>query len=83
MININEMKHFFFDYVNLHSFMMMIERMNHVCQKIGKLLFQNFTDFLFLVMTEHEKLIADLGRPRLGEKNTIRIRIRESKEFKV
>ncbi|CAF3715207.1 unnamed protein product [Rotaria sp. Silwood1] len=33
-------------------------------------------------MTEQEKLIADLGKPRLGEKNTIRIRIRESKEFK-
>jgi hypothetical protein len=34
-------------------------------------------------MTEQEKLIADLGKPKLGEKNTIRIRIRESKEFKV
>jgi hypothetical protein len=34
-------------------------------------------------MTEEEKLIADLGKPKLGDKNTIRIRIRESKEFKV
>ena len=34
-------------------------------------------------MTEQEKLIADLGKPRLGERNVIRIRIRESKEFKV
>lgn len=34
-------------------------------------------------MTEQEKLIAELGKPRLGEKNLIRIRIRESKEFKV
>ncbi|CAF4523136.1 unnamed protein product [Rotaria socialis] len=33
-------------------------------------------------MTEQEKSIADLGRPRLGDKNTIRIRIQESKEFK-
>jgi hypothetical protein len=40
--------------------------------------------YLFsLEMTEQEKLIADLGKPKLGEKNTIRIRIRESKEFKV
>ncbi len=38
---------------------------------------------LFLAMTEEEKLIAELGRPRLGEKNLIRVRIRESKEFKV
>jgi hypothetical protein len=37
----------------------------------------------FLDMTEEEKLIADLGKPKLGDKNTIRIRIRESKEFKV
>ncbi|CAF1111567.1 unnamed protein product [Rotaria sordida] len=35
-----------------------------------------------IAMSEHEKLIADLGKPRLGERNTIRIRIRESKEFK-
>jgi hypothetical protein len=34
-------------------------------------------------MTEQEKIIAELGKPRLGEKNTIRVRIRESKEFKV
>ncbi len=34
-------------------------------------------------MTEQEKLIADLGKPRLGERNLIRVRIRESKEFKV
>lgn len=34
-------------------------------------------------MTEEEKLIADLGRPKLGDKNTMRVRIRESKEFKV
>ena len=34
-------------------------------------------------MTEQEKLIAELGKPKLGERNTIRIRIRESKEFKV
>ena len=34
-------------------------------------------------MTEHEKLIADLGKPKLGDRNTIRVRIRESKEFKV
>lgn len=34
-------------------------------------------------MTEQEKLIAELGKPRLGEKHTIRVRIRESKEFKV
>jgi hypothetical protein len=34
-------------------------------------------------MTEQEKLVAELGKPRLGEKNIIRIRIRESKEFKV
>ncbi|CAF3448082.1 unnamed protein product [Rotaria sp. Silwood1] len=33
-------------------------------------------------MTEEERLIADLGKPKLGEKHTIRIRIRESKEFK-
>ncbi len=38
---------------------------------------------LFLAMTEEEKLIAELGKPRLGEKNIIRVRIRESKEFKV
>lgn len=36
-----------------------------------------------LVMTDEERLIADLGKPKLGEKNTLRIRIRESKEFKV
>lgn len=41
------------------------------------------TIFVFLEMTEQEKLIAELGKPRLGEKNLIRIRIRESKEFKV
>jgi hypothetical protein len=34
-------------------------------------------------LTEEEKLIAELGKPKLGEKNVIRIRIRESKEFKV
>ena len=34
-------------------------------------------------MTEEEKLIADLGKPKLGDKNVTRIRIRESKEFKV
>ena len=34
-------------------------------------------------MTKQEKLVADLGKPKLGEKSTIRIRIRESKEFKV
>jgi len=34
-------------------------------------------------MTEQEKLIAELGKPRLGERNVIRVRIRESKEFKV
>ena len=34
-------------------------------------------------MTEEEKLIAELGKPKLGEKNTVRVRIRESKEFKV
>lgn len=34
-------------------------------------------------MTEEEKLIAELGKPRLGERSTIRVRIRESKEFKV
>jgi len=34
------------------------------------------------MMTEEERLIADLGKPKLGEKNTLRIRIRESKEFK-
>jgi hypothetical protein len=38
---------------------------------------------IFIDMTEEEKLIADLGKPKLGDKNTIRIRIRESKEFKV
>ncbi|CAF3218250.1 unnamed protein product [Rotaria socialis] len=35
-----------------------------------------------LVMTEEEKLIAELGKPKLGDKNILRIRIRESKEFK-
>ncbi|CAF2117102.1 unnamed protein product [Rotaria magnacalcarata] len=35
-----------------------------------------------LVMTEEEKLIAELGKPKLGDKHTLRIRIRESKEFK-
>lgn len=40
-------------------------------------------DFLYLDMTEEEKLIAELGKPKLGEKNSIRVRIRESKEFKV
>ena len=39
--------------------------------------------FTFLEMTEQEKLIAELGKPRLGERNLIRIHIRESKEFKV
>jgi hypothetical protein len=34
-------------------------------------------------MTEEEKLIADLGKPKLGDKHTLRVRIRESKEFKV
>ncbi len=34
-------------------------------------------------MTDEERLIADLGKPKLGEKNSIRVRIRESKEFKV
>lgn len=34
-------------------------------------------------MTEEEKLIAELGKPKLGEKNMTRVRIRESKEFKV
>jgi hypothetical protein len=34
-------------------------------------------------MGEEERLIAELGKPKLGDKNTIRIRIRESKEFKV
>jgi len=34
-------------------------------------------------MSEEERLIAELGKPKLGDKNTIRIRIRESKEFKV
>lgn len=34
-------------------------------------------------MTEEERLIAELGKPKLGDKHTIRIRIRESKEFKV
>jgi hypothetical protein len=34
-------------------------------------------------MTDEDRLIADLGKPKLGEKNTVRIRIRESKEFKV
>ena len=38
---------------------------------------------MFIVMTEEEKLIAELGKPKLGDKNTLRIRIRESKEFKV
>ncbi|CAF4522018.1 unnamed protein product, partial [Rotaria magnacalcarata] len=33
-------------------------------------------------MTEEEKLIAELGKPKLGDKHTLRIRIRESKEFK-
>ena len=37
----------------------------------------------FSAMSEEEKLIADLGKPKLGEKSTIRVRIRESKEFKV
>lgn len=41
-------------------------------------------DFLrSLAMTEQEKLIADLGKPKLGERNSMRIRIRESKEFQV
>lgn len=40
-------------------------------------------EYFFLAMTEQEKLIADMGRPRLGDKNTMRIHIRESKEFKV
>jgi len=34
-------------------------------------------------MTEEQKLIAELGKPRLGERHVIRVRIRESKEFKV
>ncbi|UJR08953.1 hypothetical protein I4U23_013205 [Adineta vaga] len=33
-------------------------------------------------LTDHDRLIAELGKPRLGEKNVIRVRIRESKEFK-
>ncbi|CAF0962266.1 unnamed protein product, partial [Adineta ricciae] len=33
-------------------------------------------------MTDHDKLIAELGKPRLGERSVIRVRIRESKEFK-
>ncbi len=41
------------------------------------------SNFLFIVMTEDERLIAELGKPRLGDKSIIRIRIRESKEFKV
>ncbi|CAF0882793.1 unnamed protein product [Adineta steineri] len=35
-----------------------------------------------LGMSEEERLIADLGKPKLGDKHTVRIRIRESKEFK-
>jgi hypothetical protein len=38
---------------------------------------------LFLALTEQEKIIAELGKPKLGEKDAIRVRIRESKEFKV
>ncbi|CAF1329403.1 unnamed protein product, partial [Didymodactylos carnosus] len=33
-------------------------------------------------LTEEEKRIAELGRPKLGDKNLLRVRIRESKEFK-
>lgn len=36
-----------------------------------------------LAMSEQEKLIAELGKPKLGERKTLRVRIRESKEFKV
>ncbi len=39
--------------------------------------------YYHLAMTEEEKLIAELGKPKLGERHTLRIRIRESKEFKV
>jgi len=59
--------------------------MNHVCQNNDKQ--KNFFNFkiwsFFIVMTEDERLIAELGKPRLGDKSIIRIRIRESKEFKV
>ncbi|CAF0879782.1 unnamed protein product [Adineta steineri] len=34
------------------------------------------------LLTEHDKLVAELGRPKLGERNIIRVRIHESKEFK-
>ena len=34
-------------------------------------------------MSEEQKLIAEMGKPRLGERHVIRVRIRESKEFKV
>lgn len=43
----------------------------------------NRKNFPSLDMTEEEKLIAELGKPKLGEKNITRVRIRESKEFKV
>nr|BAJ95058.1 predicted protein [Hordeum vulgare subsp. vulgare] len=33
-------------------------------------------------MTDHDKLIAELGKPKLGERSVIRVRIHESKEFK-
>lgn len=41
-----------------------------------------FFFFSSVDITEEEKLIADLGKPKLGDKNVTRIRIRESKEFK-
>jgi hypothetical protein len=34
-------------------------------------------------MSEEERLIAELGKPKLGDKHIMRVRIRESKEFKV
>ena len=34
-------------------------------------------------MSEEERLVAELGKPKLGDKHSIRVRIRESKEFKV
>ncbi len=44
---------------------------------------KNLLAFCLIDMTEEERLIADLGKPKLGDRNTVRIRIRESKEFKV
>ncbi len=60
-----------------------MKQKDQVCNDHEILFFNLLKYFFFIDMTEEEKLIADLGKPKLGDRNIIRIRIRESKEFKV